>query len=59
MAASYRIPAGISDWSDVTARHADVASGRMPSIRTIRARLHVGQPRAQLVRAYPATLAAG
>jgi hypothetical protein len=38
---------------------ADVASGRMPSIRTIRARLHVGQPRAQLVRAYLATLTAG
>jgi hypothetical protein len=37
----------------------DVAGGRMPSIRTIRARLHVGQPRAQLVRAYLATLAAG
>jgi hypothetical protein len=37
----------------------DVAAGRMPSIRTIRARLHVGQPRAQLVRAYLATLATG
>jgi hypothetical protein len=37
----------------------DVMAGRMPSIRTIRARLHVGQPRAQLVRAYLATLAAG
>jgi hypothetical protein len=37
----------------------DVAVGRLPSIRAIRARLHVGQPRAQLVRAYLATLAAG
>jgi hypothetical protein len=37
----------------------DVAVGRMPSIRTIRARLRVGQPRAQLVRAYLATLVAG
>jgi Protein of unknown function (DUF2637) len=37
----------------------DVAAGLMPSIRTIRARLHVGQPRAQLVRAYLDTLAAG
>ena len=37
----------------------DVAAGHMPSIRTIRARLHVGQPRAQLVRAYLVTLAAG
>jgi len=38
---------------------ADVASGRMLSIRAIRARLHVGQLRAHLVRAYLATLAAG
>ena len=37
----------------------DVAAGRMPSIRTIRARLHVGQPRAHLLHAYLATLAAG
>jgi hypothetical protein len=36
----------------------DVTAGHMPSIRVIRARLHVGQPRAQLVRAYLATLAA-
>ena len=32
-------------------------AGRMPSIRVIRARLHVGQPRAQLVRTYLFTLA--
>jgi hypothetical protein len=37
----------------------DVTAGRLPSIRVIRARLHVGQPRAQLVRAYLATIAAG
>ena len=37
----------------------DVTAGRPPSIRVIRARLHVGQPRAQLVRTYLATLAAG
>jgi hypothetical protein len=37
----------------------DVAVGRMPSIRTIRARLRVGQPRAYLVREYLATLAEG
>lgn len=37
----------------------EVTVGRLPSIRVIRARLHVGQPRAQLVRAYLATLAAG
>ena len=30
----------------------DVAAGHTPSIRTIRARLHVGQPRAQQVRGY-------
>lgn len=37
----------------------DVTVGCLPSIRVIRARLHVGQPRAQLVRAYLTTLAAG
>jgi hypothetical protein len=36
----------------------DVTAGRMLSICVIRARLHVGQPRAQLVRTYLATLAA-
>jgi hypothetical protein len=30
----------------------EVAAGRMPSIRVIRARLHVGQPRAQQVQAH-------
>jgi hypothetical protein len=30
----------------------EVAAGRVPSVRMIRARLHVGQPRAQRVRAY-------
>ena len=29
-----------------------LAAARVPSIRTIRAQLHVGQPRAQRVRAY-------
>jgi hypothetical protein len=33
----------------------EVTAGRVPSARTIRARLHVGQPRAQRVRAYLAT----
>jgi len=37
----------------------DVAAGSLPSILVIRARLHVGQPRAQLVRAYLTTLATG
>jgi hypothetical protein len=37
----------------------DVTVGNLPSIRAIRARLHVGQSRAQLVRAYLDTLAAG
>ena len=35
---------------------ADVTAGCMPSTRVIRARLHLGQSRAQLVRAYLATL---
>jgi hypothetical protein len=55
-------PAGVPDPLHAQAAEefaADVANGRMPSIRTIRARLHVGQPRAQLVRAYLATLATG
>ena len=35
----------------------DLASCGVPSVRAIRARLHVGQPRAQRVQAYLATLA--
>jgi hypothetical protein len=34
----------------------EVAAGRVPSVRAIRARLHVGQPRAQRVHAYLAAL---
>ena len=34
----------------------EVAAGRIPSVGTIRARLHVGQPRAQRVRAYQSAL---
>ena len=30
----------------------EVGAGRVPSVRVIRAQLHVGQPRAQRVRAY-------
>ena len=30
----------------------EVSVGQVPSVRVIRARLHVGQPRAQRVRAY-------
>jgi hypothetical protein len=36
-----------------------IADGRVPSIRTIRATLHMGQSRGQLVRTYLATLRAG
>ena len=38
---------------------ADVAAGRVPSIRAIRSRLRVGQPRAQQVRAYLDALSNG
>jgi hypothetical protein len=38
---------------------ADVAAGRVPSVRAIRSRLRVGQPRAQQVRAYLAALGDG
>ena len=34
----------------------DLASNRVPSVRTIRARLHIGQPRAQRVQAYLAAI---
>jgi hypothetical protein len=34
----------------------ELAAGCVPSVRTIRARLHVGLPRAQRVRAYLAAL---
>jgi len=34
----------------------ELAAGRVPSVRAIRARLHGGQPRAQQVRAYLAAL---
>jgi hypothetical protein len=34
----------------------ELAAGCVPSVRAIRARLHVGQPRAQRVRAYLAAL---
>lgn len=34
----------------------ELAAGRVPPVRAIRARLHVGQPRAQRVRAYLAAL---
>jgi hypothetical protein len=37
----------------------ELADDRIPSVRAIRARLHVGQPRAQWVQAYLATLATG
>ena len=34
----------------------EVAAGRVPSVRAIRVRLHVGQPRAQRLRAHLAAL---
>jgi hypothetical protein len=37
----------------------ELAADRIPSIRAIRARLHVGQPRAQRVRSYLAVLGEG
>jgi hypothetical protein len=37
----------------------ELAADRIPSVRAIRARLHVGQPRAQRVRAYLASLTGG
>jgi hypothetical protein len=37
----------------------DLAACRVPSVREIRRQLHVGQPRAQRVRAHLAALASG
>lgn len=34
----------------------EVSAGQVPSVRAIRARLHIGQPRAQRMRAYLAAL---
>ena len=50
-------PGAVPDVDSLHARAArefagDVAAGRKPSIRAIRARLHVGQPRAQQVQAH-------
>jgi hypothetical protein len=55
------IPVPGSEWDRLRSRAAeefaeDVAAGRTPSIRAIRARLHVGQVRAQQVREYLAAL---
>jgi hypothetical protein len=38
---------------------ADVAAGRVPSVRAVRSRLRVGQPRAQQVRSHLGALADG
>ena len=38
---------------------AELAAGRVPSVRAIRSHLHVGQPRAQQVRSYLAALTNG
>ena len=45
-------------WEQATVLFAEqLAADRVPSIRTIRAQLHVGQPRAQRLREYVATAA--
>jgi hypothetical protein len=52
---SVQAPAGTAAGPEAQAAKAfagEVAAGRVPSVRIIRARLHVGQPRAQRVRAY-------
>ena len=55
------VPGRVSDPDSLRVQAAQVFAGelaadRVPSVRAIRARLHVGQPRAQRVRAYLATL---
>jgi hypothetical protein len=54
----------VSDADPVQVHAADVfaaelAAGRIPSVRAIRSHLHVGQPRAQQVRSYLAALVQG
>jgi hypothetical protein len=51
-------PSGTASVSAWRARvHADdLEAKRVPSVRIIRARLHIGQPRAQRVQAYLATI---
>jgi hypothetical protein len=56
-----RVPECMPDTDplQVQASHAfavELAAGRVPSVRAIRARLHVGRPRAQRVRVYLAAL---
>jgi hypothetical protein len=54
-----RVPDPDADPLQVRAAQAfavELAAGRVPSVRAIRDRLHVGQPRAQRVRAYLAAL---
>jgi hypothetical protein len=57
VSAAERVPGAVSGTDPLRVQAAevfaaDVAAGRLPSIRAIRSRLHVGQPRAQQVRAY-------
>jgi hypothetical protein len=65
---SQAAPGGLTDSADnpdlLSGQAAEVFAGqlaadRVPSIRAIRARLHVGQPRAQRLRDYLDTAAAG
>jgi hypothetical protein len=58
------VPEGVSEADPLRVRAAEVfaaevAAGHVPSIRAIRSRLRVGQPRAQQVRAYLDALADG
>jgi hypothetical protein len=47
---------GLARWLLGLGIAATLAANHVPSVRTIRARLHVGQPRAQRVQAYLATI---
>jgi hypothetical protein len=54
-------PAGLNGHAEAAADlfAADLAAGRVPGVRRIRREMHLGQPRAQEVRAYLAGLANG
>jgi hypothetical protein len=59
-----RVPEHVLDPDPLQIRAAqafadDLAADRIPSIRAIRARLHIGQPRAQQIRAYLSAIEPG
>jgi hypothetical protein len=62
--AAHEVPGRVPDADPLAVQATEVFAGelaadRVPSVRAIRAQLHVGQPRAQRVQAHLAALASG